>query len=109
MIFLFFILGKVSYELVISHLFLHDVFFSCMDVFLEALSQCSYLRLAIGLGTAVILEMYPTLELLFKYYFKLWSAFWNLQVKQFVYPTTKILKRIWNILMLVNVLMLTAF
>ena len=55
-----------------------------MDIFLEALSQCSYLRLAIGLDAAVKLEMLPTLELLFKYCIKLCSVFWNSQVKQFV-------------------------
>ena len=59
-------------------------FFPCMGVFLEVLSQCSYLRLAVGLGTVVKLEMLPTLELLFKYYFKLWGVFWNLQLEQFV-------------------------
>ena len=44
----------------------------------------SYLRQAIGPGTVVKIEMFPTLELLFKYYFKLWSALWNLQVEQFI-------------------------
>ena len=28
--------------------------------------------------------MFPTLELLFKYYLKLWSVFCNLQVEQFI-------------------------
>ena len=45
---------------------------------------CSYLHVVIGLGTVVKLEMLPTLELSFKYYFKLWSVFWNLQVEQFI-------------------------
>ena len=45
---------------------------------------CSYLRLAIGLSAVVKHEMLPTLELFFKYYFKLWSFFWNLQVEQFI-------------------------
>ena len=55
-----------------------------MAVCLEALSQSSYLRVAKGLGTAVKIEMFPTLELLIKCYFKLWSVFWNLQMEQFV-------------------------
>ena len=59
-----------------------------MDVILEAPPQCSYFHLAIGLGTVGKLEMFPTLELLFKYYFKLWSVFWNLQVKLFVLIST---------------------
>ena len=44
--------------------------------------SCSYLRLAVDLGTVAKLEMFPTIELLFKYYFKLWSVFWKLQVEQ---------------------------
>ena len=59
-------------------------FFSWMGVFLETLSQCSYPRLTIDLGTAVKIEMSSTLELLFKCYFKLWSVFWNLQLEQSV-------------------------
>ena len=46
--------------------------------------SCSYIRLAIGLVTVAKLEKFPTVELLFKYYFKLWSVFWKLQVEQII-------------------------
>ena len=55
-----------------------------MEDFSEGHLQCNYLHLKIGLGPVVKFEMFPTLELLLEYYFKLYSVFPNLQVELFV-------------------------